>query len=115
MLTAITPTTDTAKMTETHDEHDEDAGHDEDDASILELGEESRPRRNKSNSVQRRSGQRHDRVLAEPTMPRIVPKSPSSHRLHQNPRLPFSSTVSRRMNRNSRDCPSPLSLSLATQ
>jgi hypothetical protein len=115
MLTATTPTTDTAKMTKMHDEHDEDAGHDEDDASILELGEESRPRRNKSNSVQRRGGQRHDRVLAEPTMPRIVPKSPSSHRLHQNPRLPFSSTVNRRMNRNSRDCPSPHSLSRATQ
>jgi hypothetical protein len=67
MLTATMPTTATAKMTNMHDEHDEDAGHDEDDASILELGTESRPRRNKSNSVQRRSGQRYDRVLAEPT------------------------------------------------
>jgi hypothetical protein len=112
MLTATTPTTDTAQMTKMHDE---DAGHDEDDASILELGEEGRPRRNKPNSVQRRGGQRYDRVLAEPTMPQIVPKSPSSHHLHQNPRLPFSSTVNRRMNRNSRDRPSPHSLSRATQ
>jgi hypothetical protein len=97
------------------DEDDEDAGDDEDDAPTLELGEEGRPRRNKPNSVQRRGGQRHDRVLAEPTMPKIVPKSPSSHRLYQNPRLPFSSTVKRRMNCNSRDWPSPHSLSRATQ
>jgi hypothetical protein len=44
-------------------------------------------------------------ALAEPTMPKIVPKSPSRHRLYQNPKLPFSSTVKRRMNRNSRNWP----------
>jgi hypothetical protein len=80
--TTTTNTTKTAKTTNDEDDvDDEDAGDDDDDTPTLELGEEGQPRRNKP-TLSHDAAVSTDRVLAEPTMPKIVPKSPSRHCLN---------------------------------